>query len=107
MFIKIGDIAFPIDEIQYIDIERIENLEVLVALKCGKYITAHNIEAIELVMKVMPSLLEGRRLRWFKHVWAFHNLFGHPIMQILATFGLYKAAFWVHDKTVPRPIGKR
>jgi hypothetical protein len=35
-----------------------------------------------------------------------HNIIGHPVMQLLAFFGFYRAAFWVHDKTVPRPVGK-
>ena len=102
-FIKVGDIAFSITEIQYIDIENIDRLEVLVALKCGKYVTAKDIEAIELIMKTMPAILEGKRLKWYKYTWAIHNLFAHPAMQILAFLGLYKAAFWIHDKTVPKP----
>ena len=31
-----------------------------------------------------------------------HNLFGHPIMELLNIFGFHKAAMWVHDSTLPK-----
>jgi hypothetical protein len=40
-----------------------------------------------------------------EHMWAIHNLFAHPLMQILAWFRLYKQAIWIHNITVPKPRG--
>ena len=42
--------------------------------------------------------------RWPKYLWLVHNLIAHPLMAILALFGLYKLAFLIHDKTLPKPI---
>ena len=33
--------------------------------------------------------------------WPFHNIVGHPIMQVLMWVGLEKAANAVHDGTLP------
>jgi len=63
------------------------------------------VQAIEILMQLRPSVLEGRRMRWAKHRWILHNVVAHPTMQILALLKLYKAAMWVHDVTVPRPKG--
>ena len=64
--------------------------------------------AIELVWLLKPSALEGNnKIKWKKHAWAIHNLFAHPLMQILSWCGLYKLAIWIHDVTIPKPIGVR
>lgn len=106
-FLKSGDIVFNKYDISHIDCSRIEDLIVIVKLRDGTTFTAEDIHAIELMMQIKPSSLEGKRLRWPKFVWLIHNLFGHPLTQILALFKLYKLAFWVHDVTVPKPIGKK
>jgi hypothetical protein len=33
--------------------------------------------------------------------WPFHNIVGHPLMQVLMWIGLEKAANAVHDGTLP------
>ena len=58
-------------------------------------------QAIEVILWTKPSALEGTHVRWIRHAWAVHNLVGHPLMQILVWLGFRKAAFAVHDGTVP------
>lgn len=106
-FVKSENIIFRKDEISYIDCSNIENLDIIVFLKGGQSFHVHEIHAIELVMQVKPSLFEGKRLKWPKFVWCIHNLFSHPLTQIFALLKCYKIAFWIHDVTVPKPIGKK
>lgn len=83
----------------------IEHLRLYVYTRNGTMFTSHGIHAIEAAMILCPEALENRRMRWPRHMWSLHNLVGHPLMQILAFTGFYKAAFWVHDVTVPKPKG--
>jgi hypothetical protein len=69
----------------------------------GQETEARGFDALEAVMALKPSALEGLRLHWNKNAWAVHNLVGHPVMQLLAFARCYKAAMWVHDATVPMP----
>lgn len=104
-FAKAGDQLFALAAVVRLDFSKIEALEVGVHLADGSVLVARSIDAIELAMLTKPSVLESRRLRWPKHVWAVHNLIGHPLMQLLAFFKCYRLAFKVHDGTVPRPLG--
>lgn len=106
-FVKSENVIFRKDDISYLDCSNIENLEVKVVLKSGKEFFVYEIHALEIVMQVKPSLLEGKRLKWPKFVWCIHNLFAHPLTQLLALLKCYKLAFWIHDVTVPKPIGKK
>lgn len=106
-FFKAGEFIFSKDEIATIDCSKIENLEIKIVLKNGQEIFAYDIHALELVMQTRPSMLEGKRLAWPKFVWLFHNLVAHPLTQIFALLKMYKFAFWIHDVTVPKPIGKK
>ena len=103
MIFKAGDIGFSKDIIQYFDTRDLDRLLIHVYLKDGTLILVNGIDAIDFIMAICPKMIEGRRLKWAKHAWAVHNLFGHPIMQILAFFRCYKAAMWIHDVTVPKP----
>lgn len=107
MFFKSGDFIFAKDEISSIDCSKIEELEVIVTLKSGQKITANDIHALELIMQTRPSMLEGKRLSWPKFVWMFHNIVAHPLTQIFALLKMYKVAFWIHDSTIPKPLGKK
>lgn len=60
-------------------------------------------EAIDLIMTLKPSALEGTRLKWLRRAWMVHNLIGHPGMQLLALFRQYDWAMRLHEMTVPRP----
>ena len=61
-------------------------------------------EALQLIMSLYPSVLEGKRGRYWKNQWAIHNLIGHPLMQIFSWLYLRKLAIWIHEVTIPRPL---
>lgn len=67
----------------------------------------HGQAAIDLVMRECPHRLEGRRLRWARHAWAFHNLVAHPLLQLFHWAGATEMGLRIHDATVPRPTGFR
>lgn len=100
--LKAGNDLIPVILVLEIDISRVELGEVDIYTSDKKY-TAHGFDAIEAVMMFKPSALEGRRLKWDKNAWAFHNFFGHPIVQILVWLGFKKQAVRYHDHTTPRP----
>jgi hypothetical protein len=64
-------------------------------------------QASDLVMRLCPEALEGERMKYHRHAWAIHNLFGHPLMQIFSWLGLTRLGLEIHDKTVPNPITKQ
>lgn len=94
--------VFNLGWIVYADFRDIEQLKVYVKLFDGTSLVVRDIEALELAMQLKPSVIEGRKMRHHRHAWAFHNLIGHPLMQLLAIFKLYRWAFYVHDHTVPK-----
>ncbi|MDO8571376.1 MAG: hypothetical protein Q7R79_01735 [bacterium] len=94
----------PLSEIKEIDISEIMHMKVRI-LHGNHWTTIEGIPAIDAVYLFKPSALEGRRFRWVRNAWAFHNLIAHPLMQILAFFKRYELAMRIHDATIPRPIG--
>lgn len=90
-----------------IDTSDIENLCIVVTTTSHGDVEVRGIHALEAVMLFKPSALENRRLRWVRHAWSVHNLVGHPLMQVLAWLRMYRAAMWIHDATVPKPVGRR
>lgn len=105
--LKAGDQIVPFDYVAGIDIVSIENEEATIITKGGERFTALGFDAIEAVMCFKPSALEGRRLRWNKGAWAFHNVVGHPLMQLLAWLRMPRLAIILHDATTPTPRGFR
>lgn len=105
-FVKNGTYLLPVDRVDWADYSRIEDL-VLVVGHDGVETTIEGIDAIEAAMVLNPACLEGRRLRWARGKWHLHNLIGHPLTSIFAMLRLYRLAFWVHDRTVPEPVGRR
>lgn len=103
--IQAGDELIPLDNVFLVNIEEIEKGVVKIVAYGGATYTAEGVDAINAVMLLKPSALEGRRLRWAKHAWAFHNIVAHPVMQVLSWLRFYKTAIWVHDATIPRPTG--
>jgi hypothetical protein len=103
--LKAQDDLIPLYSIQRIDIERLENGEVDIITYDGTTHTARGFDAIEAVWAIKPSAMEGRRLKWKKGAWAFHNLVAHPLMQLLAWCGMTRRAIWLHDVTTPYPQG--
>lgn len=105
-FVKTDDNLVNIDDISVVDLSMLEKkYQVKIQTKNGLSMIATDLNAIELVMQIRPSALEGKKLLYGKFVWYIHNLIGHPVMQLLAFFRLYKLAFWIHDNTVPKPLG--
>jgi len=100
--------AVRIKDIKYIDYSMFSDLQTIRLRIDGKdgWEIASDFNALMLVYAVTPTWLEGKPfIKWKKNSWAVHNLFAHPLMQILAFFKLYKLAMKVHHSTVPRPIG--
>lgn len=101
--LKAGDILVPFSDVVEVRIADIENEIVDIIARNGAVYRAEGNDAIEAVMALKPSALEGRRLKWKKNAWVVHNLVGHPGMQLLAWMGFHKSAIRFHDWTTPRP----
>ena len=106
-FIKAGQAVIPLADIAEVRIDMLEEGVVTVLRRDGVAHDAHEFDAFEILMLLHPSALEGRRLRWAKNAWAFHNIVAHPLMQALVWLGFKKQAIRLHDATVPKPLGTR
>lgn len=103
-FLKSENVIFKRDDISSIDCSNVEELKLTVLLSSGISIPVEGIHALELIMQVKPSMLEGRRIKGYKASkikWFLHNMLGHPLLQLFALLRLYKIAFWIHEVTVP------
>lgn len=100
--VKAGNDLIPIIWVEEIDIETIEQGFITIKAN-GKTYESRGFDAIETVMIFKPSALEGRRLKWRKNAWFFHNMVAHPIVQILASLGFKRQAVRFHDWTTPTP----
>ncbi len=107
LVLKAGDQLIPFSEVYTVDNSEIEKGIATLHLWDRTQTRLTGTDALEAVMTLKPSALEGRRLRWLKNRWAFHNMVGHPVMQILAWLGFHNAAIRVHDRTVPFPVNHR
>ena len=103
-FIKCGAFLIPIDSVIEVDVFYVDQGFVTVKTKKATYLIS-GFDAIEAVMLLKPSALEGKRMIWQRNAWAFHNFIGHPVVQILAWVGLKKQAIRFHDWTTPKPTG--
>lgn len=102
--LKAGPHLIPFRDIKKVDIANIDDQSVTITTYLGDQYVAEGFDAIEALYALKPSSMEGRRsLRWAPHAWAFHNLVGHPVTQLLAWAGLKKRAIWFHDWTTPKP----
>ena len=104
-FIKPSDDrALNLNHICSVNYSRLEkDLRVIVIMTNGREWTCDGLDAIEITYQLCPAALEGLRLRWPRHKWAFHNLVAHPLLQLCAFCGQHKLGFWIHDATVPMP----
>lgn len=105
--LKVGQWLVSEDRIQSVDLSEIEHLVVCVRHSDVVQTTLRGQQAIDFVMELRPSALEGRRLRFARHAWAFHNLVAHPALQVLTWLGLRELGQRLHDMTVPKPRGSR
>lgn len=101
-YIKTGQDVIAINTISRIDYRRLSFLEITIMTYNGNSYTVFGIDALETVLAIKPSAIEGvPSITWKKHVWAFHNLIGHPLMQLFAFMGMTRIGLWIHDSTVP------
>ena len=106
--VQVGEMVVPRNDIRTIDMSRLEELRCTVYLADrGQPIELHDMQTVDLLMRVCPKVFEGRRFRYVRHSWALHNLVAHPLMQVCAFLGKPKLGLWIHDATVPRPVGPR
>jgi hypothetical protein len=105
--LKAGGKLIPFRAVKHIEIDQIESGEAIIVTEDGERHVAKGFDAIEAVWAWKPSALEGLRLKWKKGSWAFHNVVGHPLMQVLAWVGLTRLAIRLHDATTPAPRGFR
>jgi hypothetical protein len=102
-FLLVGGELVPRSAVTNIDLRRVEDLEIVVTCY-GVERVARGQSAIDLVMRLAPHALEGKRLRFLRHAWMVHNLIGHPILQVCAWLGLTRWGLWIHDHTIPTPL---
>lgn len=103
--IKAGSFLIRPEDVKELDLFYIEKGWVTLKTDKDCYIIS-GLDAIEAVMLLKPSALEGKRMRWQRNAWAFHNFVAHPIVQILVWMGFKKQAIRFHDWTVPKPTFK-
>ena len=104
-FFRAGDRLLRVEDVCQVDVSRLVEHQVVVYMADRHVAVLTGTDAVELVMLLKPSALEGRRLRWARHAWSVHNMVGHPLMQVLAWLGKPRWGVWVHDVTTPRPQG--
>lgn len=102
-FVRAGNTLINEGHIESIDSSRLEAFIVSLQLRSGVVLELHGQPALDLVMQVNPALLEGKRMRFARGAWAFHNLVAHPLLQVLSWFGCTKLGFRIHDMTIPKP----
>ncbi len=104
MFVHFNDKLTNVDVIHHVDCSSYLKNGFVRVVYVGEHTECvYGIEATNLIMRLCPEFMEGKRVKFIKHAWAIHNLVGHPVMQILSWFKLYKTAMHVHDKTIPAP----
>lgn len=108
-FVKVDTKLVRVDSIKTVDLSSLESRGTITVCSLNPssqliWDTVSGADAINTVMKLCPSALEGQRLKWIRHKWAIHNLIGHPVMQLLSFVKLHKWAIQVHERTIPRPV---
>ena len=102
-FFRAGHRLLRVADVVDVDVTELADYRALVRLEDGRTFELVGPDAIELVLVIKPSALEGRRLRGVRHAWALHNLIGHPGMQILTWLHKPKWGLHLHEMTTPRP----
>lgn len=106
-FLRVADHKLiPLDRVTEVSTKNMESLVLRVRAN-GLWHTIEGNDAIEALMLIKPSALEGRRLRWERRAWLVHNIIGHPLMQVLALLDRHDLAIKVHDRTIPKPVGAK
>ena len=105
--VKVGDQLIQRSRIQEVDCSELEQYRVRVYTTGGGLYVLEDQQALDLVMALRPSAVEGLRFRYARHAWIFHNMVAHPGLQVLSWFGLSKLGFILHDATIPRPKDRK
>lgn len=94
------------ENIKYIDAEKLltDDLIKINYLNYELPEKVYGMEAINVIMRISPGFLEGKRMRHKKYSWIFHNMIAHPFMQICFLFGLNSLGIKMHDLTIPNVI---
>lgn len=107
MFVHYNNKMVNADSISWIDYKNLKSLGYIrIHFKDGVVETLEGTQAIQLLMELDPSALEGERFKYARHAWAIHNLIGHPLMQACAWLQWHRLGLWFHDITIPTPITK-
>ncbi len=120
-FVKAEGVLIPVTAVVDVDISAIEQGRVVVRYRRGARVVrvvAQGLDAIQAVMLLKPSALEGLRLAWPRLAWVFHNVVAHPLVGILDMLAyplrwvgwhrpVVRLAIWLHDVTTPCPRGVR
>jgi len=105
MFIHANKIVINSEYIKFIDTsELISKGNIIIRYSDETILRVEGQEAFNVVMELCPSALEGHQAKYARHVWAIHNLIGHPLMQIMSWLGYPKLGVQIHDATAPFPI---
>lgn len=104
MFIFYNNKIVNSDFISKIDCEKLFSENYLtINLKDGTEEIVIGTESINIIMRLCPAFLEGKRLKYIRNAWAIHNMVGHPLMQIFSWIGLPSLGIKIHDKSTPNP----
>lgn len=107
MFVHYNDRVVNTDKIDHIDAYGLVQFgSVYVYYRDGGMESVNGPEAFNLVIRLCPPALEGKRAKYVRHAWAIHNLIGHPLMQIFSWLGFPRLGIKIHDITTPLPITK-
>ena len=106
-FLMAGGRLVPVSDVRSVDYTALEQGIVDIHTHNNASFRAEGFDAIEAIYILKPGALEGKRLKWQRNAWAWHNFVIHPVMQILVWFGFKKQAIRLHDRSVPEPIGLR
>ncbi len=101
-YLKTGSQIIALDSICRVDYRKIASLEIVIHTYDGQAFPVQDQDALEAILVIKPGCIEGvPEIKWIKYSWMFHNLVGHPFMQLCALFGFTRFGLWVHDATVP------
>ena len=101
-YLKTGSYVIAVDDVKSIDYRKVAMLEIVIETYDGKTFLTTGQDALEAMLAIKPGAIEGvPSIKWIKYSWMFHNLVGHPFMQLCALFGFTRFGLWIHDSTVP------
>ena len=105
-FFRVGSCVYPITLITHLDAQHLLSEGYVTVSLSGHRdrLTVRGDEAMDLVMRVQPDILEGKNATYPDRAWTLHNMIGHPGMHILNMLGWHRFGKYVHDKTLPRPV---